>query len=256
MAQRHPRSVYRRRRIVALAIVLIPAALVVRALGGTHPATAPLPGATPTVSASSTDTATVTSSPGTGVDSRTAAGATPTASATRSRRASATPSPIATLGTGLTASASASASTSTSTKARPKPTRTPVLPDCLDRDLSISVFTDAATYPMGNPVTIAMRISNTGTTDCMRDIGSLPNEVWVTDANGVLVWTSDACQASATSQVVDMKPGRVFGNTQVWNGTNSGRTCTTTAPPAPAGSYIAYARNNQVTSKGYAFTIG
>ncbi len=254
MAQRHPRSVYRRRRIVALAIVLIPAALVVRALGGTHPATAPLPGATPTVSASSTDTATVTSSPGTGVDSRTAAGATPTASATRSRRASATPSPIATLGTGLSASASASASTTT--KARPKPTRTPVLPDCLDRDLSISVFTDAATYPMGNPVTIAMRISNTGTTDCMRDIGSLPNEGWGTDANGVLVWTSDACQASATSQVVDMKPGRVFGNTQVWNGTNSGRTCTTTAPPAPAGSYIAYARNNQVTSKGYAFTIG
>ena len=227
-----------RRRILVLAIVLTPILLAVRLLGGgsaapamSGPAANPSVGASASAAPRTADTGTVTS-----------ASASPVASATHT-----TPAPIASLTGPLKAD---------TRTAIPKASRTPTLPDCTDASIGISVTTDATTYPVGNPVTIAMRISNTSTTDCMRDIGSLPNEVWVTDANGVVIWTSDACQASASSQVVDLTPGRTFGNTQVWNGTNSGRTCTTTASPAPAGNYVAYARNDRVTSQGYAFTIG
>lgn len=240
-----------RRRILVLAILLLPVLLIVHLLGGSSGATQPR--ATPDASATSSATGgtgpTVAAS-----DSGTASSDTRT-SASRSGRAPATqttPAPIAS----LSANAHVTPLDTRTATAKATASRTPTLPDCRDGSIGISVATDATTYPVGNPVSIAMRISNTGTQDCMRDIGSLPNEVWVTDANGVVMWTSDACQASATSQVVDLTPGRAFGNTQVWNGTDSGRTCTTTAQPAPAGNYVAYARNDKVTSQGYAFTIG
>ena len=108
---------------------------------------------------------------------------------------------------------------------------------------------------IGSPVTIAMRITNIGKLDCLRDVGALANEVYVTDIDGIVVWSSDACQQDAKPQVVTIKPGRVFGNTQVWSGLNSGRDCTSAAPAAMAGSYFAYARNDTVQSRGFAFTI-
>ena len=141
-----------------------------------------------------------------------------------------------------------------SKSATPSPVAT--IGDCSDRDLSVSVTTDAQTYTIGSPVTIAMRISNTGSAPCKRDVGALPNEVWVTDVDGLVVWTSDACQTAAKPQVVTMRPGSTFGNTQVWSGTDSGRDCTNAAADATAGNYFAHARNDTVESKPYAFTIG
>ena len=86
-------------------------------------------------------------------------------------------------------------------------------------------------------------------------MGALSNEIYVTDIDGAVVWSSDACQAEAKPQIATMKPSAVFGNTQVWGGQNSGRDCTQAAPDAAPGSYLAYGRNDTVISKAFAFTI-
>lgn len=194
---------------MALLIVLIPLAIIGKALLSHRHAAAPTP------------TAMLTSAPAAGVTSE---------SATSSARASQSPTKVASV--------------------------TPTTADCANSALSVSVTTDAQSYAIGSPVTIAMRIANTGSTACRRDVGALPNEVWVTDADGLVIWSSDACQTAAKPEVVIMQPKSVYGNTQVWSGTNSGRDCTSAAADATAGSYFAHARNDTVQAKPYAFTIG
>ena len=206
MAKRKSKSVYRRRQVVALLIVLLPVLIVARAC--TSHGDTPTPSTTPTAS----ETVTVTKSAA-------KASATPTASET-----SATP--------------------------------TPVITDCSNADIAVSVTADAEQYAIGAPVTIAMRISNIGKVECTRDIGALANEVYVTDIDGIVMWSSDACQKDAKPQVVTLKPGRVFGNSQTWAGLNSGRDCTAAAPEVAPGDYFAHARNDTVQSKAFAFKVG
>ena len=137
----------------------------------------------------------------------------------------------------------------------PTPTPTPTITDCVNTDVRVSVTADKQTYAVGEPVTIAMRIANIGTLPCKRDVGALVNEVYVTNVDGLVVWTSDACQKDAKPQVVIMKSKAVFGNTQIWSGLNSGQNCTTAAADAQPGKYLVYARNDVVVSKPFAIEL-
>lgn len=211
---------YRRRQAVALLVVLIPLGIVGKALLNHRQAAPPV--TSPSVSPAAVPASSAAA---------TAAKVSPTAK-------SASPSVSPT----KTAAATSSAASVTA--------------DCRNSALAVTVTTDSQSYAVGSPVTIAMRISNTGGTPCRRDVGALPNEVWVTDAAGLVVWSSDACQTAAKPQVVVMPAKSVFGNTQIWSGTNSGRDCTAAAADATAGSYFAHARNDTVQAKPYAFTIG
>lgn len=218
MPQRLPASVYWRRRALALALVLTPVLLLMRACGGdAEPAASPTPSAT-----TAAETAT-----------------------TAAKKAKTTPKPETTTAT---------------KKAKPSKTATPTptIGDCDNGDIQVTITADAESYAIGSPVTMAMRITNTGTVACKRDVGALANEVYVTDVDGAVVWSSDACQQEAKPQVATMPPGLVFGNSQVWGGQNSGRDCLSAAAAAPdatAGTYLAYARNDSVVSKPFAFTI-
>ncbi len=220
--RRPSQATFRRRRIVALLVVITPILLVARACTGGDSA----PAATVAPSASAT--------------------ARPTATASASASAAASASARAT---------SASASPSASATPTPTLTATPELRDCPNSRLVVTVTTDAPTYKVGDRVTLSMRIGQTGDTPCKRDIGALANEIYVTDTNNLVVWSSDACQADAKMQVVTLKPGAVYGNTQVWNGANTGRDCSSLSPDATAGTYRAFARNDTVVSKPYTFTI-
>jgi len=216
VGKRESVAVYRRRRIVALVVLLAPVLIVLKAC-----ASGAEPMATPTPSAS------------------TAARVAPSETTTNTVKPKAT-----------------AARSETATKqAKPKVTPKPGIGDCANSDIEVTVTADALTYAIGSPVTMAMLISNTGTTECKRDIGALSNEIYVTDVDGAVVWSSDACQVAAKPQIVTMRPTAVFGNTQMWGGRNSGRDCTSAAPDAVPGSYLAYARNDTVTSKAFAFTI-
>lgn len=141
------------------------------------------------------------------------------------------------------------------TTATPTPTPSPTVTDCMNTDIRVSVTADKQTYTVGEPVTIAMRIANIGVVPCKRDVGALVNEVYVTNVDGLVVWTSDACQKDAKPQVVTMKSKAVFGNTQIWSGLNSGQNCTSAAADAQPGKYLVYARNDVVVSKPFAIEL-
>ena len=211
---------YRRRRIVALLVVLLPILLLLRACSG------------------SDEEPTTASDPTASVAREQAGGTGQTAEPTASAAATPKPSPTA------------EKRTPTAT-----PSASPKLTDCLTTNIRVSVTADAQTYTVGQPVTIAMRISNIGAVPCKRDVGALVNEVYVTNIDGLVIWTSDACQKQAKPQVAIMKPNSVFGNTQIWSGLNSGQNCTTAAADAMPGKYLVYARNDVVVSKPFAIDI-
>lgn len=216
MGKRESEAVYRRRRIVALLVLLLPVLIVLKACtGGSDPAPTPTPTVTESAQRTEAETTTKTTKP--------SAKATKTESATAVAKVKVTPKPS--------------------------------IGDCANSDIEVSLTADALTYAIGSPVTLAMRISNAGSVDCKRDVGALSNEIYVTDVDGAVVWSSDACQVDAKPQIATMRPAAVFGNTQVWGGRNSGRDCTSAAPDAAPGSYLAYARNDTVSSKAFAFTI-
>ena len=137
----------------------------------------------------------------------------------------------------------------------PSPSASPSIADCMNTAIKVSVTSDAQTYTVGQAVTIAMRIANVGAVDCKRDVGALVNEVYVTNVDGLVVWSSDACQKEAKPQIAIMKSKAVFGNTQVWSGLNSGQNCTEAAADALPGKYLIYGRNDVVTSKPFAIEI-
>ena len=214
MSERLPQAVYWRRRAVALAVVIAPILLVLRACAGPDDA-APTPSPTATKSPA-VETATVAKQQKPKAETTTVA---------KQPKKTTTPTPAQTVA------------------------------DCRGSELEVTITADALTYPVGSPVTLAVRIANLGTTACKRDVGALANEVYITDIEGTVVWSSDACQVDNRTQVVTMKPGSVFGNTQVWAGLNSGRDCASAAPDAAPGTYFAYGRNDSVVSKGFAFTL-
>lgn len=208
MSKRPTPADFRRRRLIALLIVLLPVALLLRScVFDGEPA--PQPTATATATAS-----------------KAAAKATP-----KTETKTATTKPTA------------------------SPTPTPTITDCVNTNIKVSVTADALTYAIGQPVTIAMRIANIGDVPCKRDLGALVNEVYVTNVDGLVIWTSDACQKEAKPQVSIMNAKAVFGNTQVWSGLNSGQNCTTAAADAQPGKYLIYARNDVVTSKPFAIEL-
>lgn len=151
--------------------------------------------------------------------------------------------------------AGTSTPTATATPTAATPSATPTISDCVNSAIKVSVTADAESYVVGQPITIAMRISNVGDVDCKRDVGALVNEVYVTNVDGLLVWSSDACQKEAKPQIAIMKSKAVFGNTQVWSGLNSGQNCTQAAADALPGKYLIYGRNDVVTSKPFAIEI-
>lgn len=148
------------------------------------------------------------------------------------------------------------AATPSSTKpATAEPTASPALLDCTNENIKVSVTADAQTYVIGQLITIAMRIANVGDVACRRDVGALVNEVYVTNSDGLVVWTSDACQQAAKPQVAVMKVGSIFGSTQVWSGLNSGQNCTNAAADAQPGKYLVYGRNDTVVSAPFAIEL-
>ena len=169
--------------------------------------------------------------------------------------ATADPVPTPATKTTPTSTTAASATPSPTVSSTPKVSATPSTGACDNGSIEVQVSTDKQNYRLGENVVLQMRIVNTGGIECRRDVGALPNEMYIMDADDVVVWTSDACQTSARGEIVTMKPGAAFGNTQTWTGSNTGRGCSSLSADAAAGEYRAFARNDTVVSAPATFTL-
>jgi hypothetical protein len=99
-----------------------------------------------------------------------------------------------------------------------------------------------------------MRIQNTSSKPCRRDIGAAQNELLITSGS-TRVWSSDDCNPGGAAQVQTIQPGQSYSVTVTWLGKLSKKGCPTDQPEAQAGSYKLTGRNGDVTSKPATFAL-
>lgn len=125
---------------------------------------------------------------------------------------------------------------------------------CADTDIAVSVTTAQQSYPVGGPAEFVMKIANTGTQACVRDVGPAANTFTVT-SGGFDVWSSDACTDPGESQEEEIPAGEAFAVKGTWDATVTANGCGANATPAQAGAYQVEARNGNVTSEAVTFSL-
>jgi hypothetical protein len=100
---------------------------------------------------------------------------------------------------------------------------------------------------------LTLKIKNTSTRSCKRDVGSNPQELHVTQ-NGQTLWSSDSCQAGqGQSNMATLAAGIEYAYEVGWDGT--GGTSCTGGHPLPAGTYQIVAKLDTKVSGPATFTI-
>jgi hypothetical protein len=181
---------------------------------------------------------------GRGSDGTPTAGA-PTSSptSTPTTSASGTPKPSASSTAKPTASATAKPSASATT-AR----------DCKNADIDVTASTDAASYPVGSTPRLRMRIQNSSSSACKRDLGAMMNELVITSGT-VHVWSSDDCSSAGSHQIATLQPGQSYSVSVTWLGRISAKGCPAQQPLAQKGTYKLVGRNGDVTSAPAPFAL-
>lgn len=125
---------------------------------------------------------------------------------------------------------------------------------CADSAIAVTVTTDGETFPAGAGPKTTLSIKNTGTTDCVRDIGADANEI-IIESGTAHVWSSDDCDASKGSSPTVLPAGQAAQTTLTWSRTLSTPGCTTSGSPAQPGSYTVKGRNGEIISEPVRFTL-
>ena len=172
----------------------------------------------------------------------------PAAAPTGSSSPSTAPSSTATT---PTSSASAKPTATGSSSAKPSTT---AAPECTKSQLTVTASTDAASYPVGSTPRLRMKIENTSTTACSRDIGAPQNELLITSGSA-RVWSSDDCNPGGAAQVVTMAPGQSYSVSVTWLGRLSQKGCPANQPIAGKGTYKLTGRNGDITSAPATFAL-
>lgn len=126
---------------------------------------------------------------------------------------------------------------------------------CQDSDITVSVSSDKTAFTTGSPVAFIMKIANTGTVPCSRDVGPGANTFVIT-SGGFDVWSSDDCSPSNDSQIEEIPAGEAFAVKGTWDSTVTANGCGADATPAQPGAYQVEATNGEVTSEPLSFSLG
>lgn len=127
---------------------------------------------------------------------------------------------------------------------------------CLDSNIEVTVsVAGGSSFNVGEAPMVTADIVNRGPTGCLRDVGSHSNEVFVVNAIGKKIWSSDHCPKSDTVRLVEMAPGATYRISTPWPGSKNPKVCGEVAERVPAGTYKVYARNAGTTSKPAAITV-
>jgi hypothetical protein len=140
--------------------------------------------------------------------------------------------------------------TATTAAAPPAGPVDPATELCADTDL---LLTPAIVRLANGSYKTTLKIRNTSTRNCKRDVGSKPQELHVLQ-NGQTVWSSDSCQSGqGESNVATLSAGIEYAYDVIWDGT-SGAKCTG-GNPLPPGTYQVVAKLDTKVSAPVSFTI-
>ncbi|QRY39439.1 hypothetical protein JVX92_07655 [Microbacterium hominis] len=194
-------AVYRRRRLVAVLILIAVVAAVVLAFwqpwrGSGQPA------ASPSATPSATPSALVTSP----------APETPAADAAASAEPAPAPDPSAS---------------------------TPAVAACSTADISVQAVTDQDVYASGEQPKLSITLSNTTAVPCLINVGTATQSFVITSGSDTW-WRSTDCQSESSDQVVQLAGGQTVSSVSPlqWDRTRSSvDTCGSSRPQAAAGYY-------------------
>lgn len=125
--------------------------------------------------------------------------------------------------------------------------------DCTDEQISVVVAINPTDPKVNQDIKISMTITNVGTTDCLRDVGSGANEITII-SGPTLIWSTDHCNPSTASDVRTLSPNQKLTISATFNGTQTSKGCVK-HNKATAGTYWAHARNISKNSDGLRFVI-
>lgn len=222
-----PSTVYWRRRLLVLAVVLLAVLLTAWACS---------PG--DTADKHTADTARQHPTGGLAVPSNSGSVSAGPSSADPDPSASATPS--------------TAPSGSWSPSVRPRPTGP--APSCADQDLSVSTATKHRHIPDGSYPTLYLTIGNTAEHACTRDIGADQQELRVMHGK-TRIWSSDDCDPNHGKDVRRFEAGDTVTFHLVWSGRTSSKGCTATRTVPPRGHYQLVGRVGSKTGKPTSFIL-
>jgi hypothetical protein len=101
---------------------------------------------------------------------------------------------------------------------------------------------------------LRMRIENTSSKACTRDLGAAQNELTITSGSAH-VWSSDDCNPGGTPQVETLAPGQSYSVAVTWLGKLSQPGCPANQPNATKGTYKLVGRNGTIHSTPAAFSL-
>jgi hypothetical protein len=125
---------------------------------------------------------------------------------------------------------------------------------CADSELLVTASAQNTTVRQGVPVTFFIRIKNTSTRQCSRDLSAQAQELYL-EQNQVKQWSSDACTNSTSSgDVRTMQPNIEHEFNVPWNGQGNTQNCTN-RQFLKAGSYQLRARLGNIVSEPVTVTV-
>lgn len=143
--------------------------------------------------------------------------------------------------------------TKTKEKTSPSSTDEPV-PVCADKDLAVTVTTNAKTFGPDQLPTFILSVENTSEDTCQRDVGSDVLELRVS-SGGSRIWSSDDCSPGGSARNKTLDPGSNFAESVQWSRDRSEPGCPTPQEAAAPGDYQVIAINQEINSEPAVFTL-
>jgi hypothetical protein len=127
---------------------------------------------------------------------------------------------------------------------------------CADAEMSLTPVPSDTSPQRGATISIKLKIKNSGTRTCTRDLGASAQELYIAEG-AQRIWSSDQCAAVKGNDIVTLGPGveKVFEVN--WNGKQSNQ-CTGAAasgPVPPTGAYQLFGRLDTIVSPPVVLTV-
>ncbi|MFC3740055.1 adhesin [Paractinoplanes deccanensis] len=127
---------------------------------------------------------------------------------------------------------------------------------CTDQEMQVTPVPARTQLKRGESVEIQLKIKNTSSRTCSRDVGADPQELYI-DSGAFKYWSSDTCSTAKGSDVRQLTAGQELVYRVTWNGRQSS-SCSNGAPSGPTppkGQFQLWGRLGTLVSQPVALTM-
>ncbi|NTW41766.1 MAG: hypothetical protein HGA44_18110 [Cellulomonadaceae bacterium] len=126
---------------------------------------------------------------------------------------------------------------------------------CTPTDLTLTLTSDARTYPAGTSPVLTVAMTNSGTATCTVDAGEAAREILITSGPD-RIWSSLDCPAEPAERLLLLEPGARDEVAVTWPRIRSESGCTAGLPEPRAGTYTVTVTVLGVSGTAVVFDLG